>query len=111
MSVLPVQKLALLINEYPDTPNHTLAHRYGVTIGAVERLAHTNQLHKTPDRTRSQARRAAAAQAEADFPPRPPVAYPAYPAPTYCKGCGLTHRHWPGCPRIGTDRRPTFSPT
>ena len=25
-----------------------------------------------------------------------------------CSGCGLRHSHWPGCPSIGTDDRPTL---
>jgi hypothetical protein len=106
MSVLPVPDLTLLIADYPTTPNHTLADRYGITIGAVERLARTNQLRKNAEHCQERMRAAVAARADGNQPAPTPLARPVMTDAPYCPGCGLTHHHWAGCPRIGTDDRP-----
>lgn len=100
MSVLPNDRLAHLIADYPTTPNDVLATRYDLTPTEVLHIARANQLHK------NNLAAAMAARTIANQPAPLPLPLPVMTDAPYCPGCGLTHHHWPGCPRIGTDDRP-----
>lgn len=105
MSILTADITAQLIADYATTPNTALARRYGITVGAVERLASTHGLHKDPDYT---ADRRSGAQLLHSAPAHfPVVRIPVYPAADYCTACGLSFSHLPGC----TSRKRSTSPT
>lgn len=38
------------------------------------------------------------------LPPATVAPLPRYPSPAYCRLCGLSNSHWPGCASDGTAR-------
>jgi hypothetical protein len=106
MSTLPVDRLAQLLADYSTTPNQTLADRYDLTLGAVERIGRTNQLRKNAEHCQERLRAAVAARADGNQPAPDRPAWPTITGGPYCKRCGQTNYHWSGCPASGTDHRP-----
>lgn len=102
MFALPVDRLTRLIADYPTTADDVLAERYDTTTATVERIARRNQLHKQHhDAVAAAVKGHEGRQLAPDPHPRPTVH-----DTDYCRSCGQSNHHWPGCPHHGHDNRP-----